>query len=148
MYTPIHYVPSTIMLKAPKNQPSRIALEIVKNILAKKGPLETKQIWALSQEVQPTPQELQLDDLGTQRASEIAQLVAPGWVPPAKPPAKESPPPGLSRAALKKHRKEQASLAKAKKQDNGHPVQSISCVDTLHIYTQVLHNSFNILIGI
>lgn len=117
------------MLNIPKNQPSRIALDIVRNIIAKKGPLQTKQIWALSQKVQPTPEELQRDNLKALRATEIAQLTSPGWVPPEKPPAKEDPPPGLSRAELKKHRKVQKSLAKAKKLDNGHPVKSISCVD-------------------
>lgn len=135
------------MLKFPKNQPSRIALDIVRNIIAKKGPLHTKQIWALSQKVQPTPEEIQRDSLKPLRAPEIAQLTAPGWVPPAKPPAKAKPPPGLSKVGLKRHNKAQKDLAKAIKLDNGHPVKSISCVDAflsgfmlqkIHVYCPML----------
>lgn len=117
-----------IKLKPPKNHPTKLALDIIKNIIARKGPIETKQLWALSQKVQLTPEELEQDRLEREKLSEIDQLTTPGWVPPDKPPAKEKAPPGLSRAEQKKHRKLQAQLTKAKKLDNGHPIKSTTWV--------------------
>ncbi|KIM76243.1 hypothetical protein PILCRDRAFT_824478 [Piloderma croceum F 1598] len=115
-----------LKLKPPKNYPTKLALDIIKSIIAKKGPIETKQLWALSQKVRPTRAELEQDRLERERVSEIDQLVTPGWVPPEKPPEKDQMPSGLSRKERKKHRKLQAQLAKAKKLDNGHPVKSVS----------------------
>jgi hypothetical protein len=117
-------------LKPPKIYPTQLALDIIKTIIAKKGPIEGKQLWALSQKVQPTPEEIEQDKLDREhRDSEIERLETPGWVPPAKPPSKEKYPLGIGRAMKKKHRKEQAMFAKMKKMDNGHPVKSISCVE-------------------
>lgn len=122
---------SALRIKPPQNYPSRLALDIIKSIIAKKGPIETKQLWALSQKVQPTPEELEQDTLEKERTSEISQLATPEYVYPEKPPEKEKAPPGLSNSAAKRHRKMQAGLAKLKKMDNGHPVKSTSCVRTI-----------------
>jgi hypothetical protein len=124
--------------KSHKVIPTRLALDIIKSIVAQKGPISSKQLWALSQKVQPTPEEVAQDRLGSERASEISKFTTPGWVPPSKPPEKEKAPPGLSRPALKKHRNEQAALAKMKKLDNGHPIKSISCVQFWMISTACL----------
>jgi hypothetical protein len=119
-------------LKPPKNYPTKLALDIIKSIIARKGPIETKQLWAISQKVIPTAEELEQDRLERERASEIDQLITPGWVPPEKPPQKEGMPPGLSKKGRKKHRQLQAQLAKGKKLDNGHPIKSVGCVEQIH----------------
>jgi hypothetical protein len=116
-----------ISLKRPRKYPTKLALDIIRDIIEKKGPIENKQLWAVSQQIKPTAEELEHDRLESERESDISQLTVPGWVPPDKPPVKEKAPPGLSRAAQKRHRKEQAKLAKQKKLDNGHPVKSVTC---------------------
>jgi hypothetical protein len=121
-----------VKLKPPKGYPTKLALDIIRSIIARKGPIETKPLWALSQKVQLTPAELEQDRLESKRVSEIDQLVTPGWVPPEKPPEKEKMPPGLGKKEQKRHRAFQTQLAKAKKLDNGHPIKSVSWVEQIH----------------
>src|ERR1700729_1646589 len=54
---------AVLKLKPPKNYPTRLALDIIRKIISKKGPIETKQLWALSQRVKPTQAELKQNSL-------------------------------------------------------------------------------------
>ena len=120
-----------VKVKPSRDYPSRIALSIIRKIVATKGPIENKQLWALSQKVQPTPEEIAEDKLGEERTSEISQFTTPLWVPPPKPPVKEKALPTMSKGAKKLHRKMQEGLVKSKKLDNGHPIKSMKWVEFL-----------------
>src|ERR1700727_2110995 len=120
--------PAKFKFKPPRNKPKKLAFDIIRNIIANKGPIETKDLWALSQEVKPTPAELEQDRLESEPASEISQLTTSGWVT-SVPPEDGKPPPGLSKAEQRKYGKLQAALERVKKHDNGHPVKSTRCVE-------------------
>lgn len=111
-----------LMLKGSKGPPSKLALDIVKRVLERRGPLETKQIWALTQEIQPSPAELQ------QNKNEMAKLKSTEVVGLLGSPTNDENATGTSSALSKKGLGRQSMLAKMK-MDNGHPVKSISCVD-------------------
>jgi hypothetical protein len=135
---------AVLKLKPPKNYPTRLALDIIRKIISKKGPIETKQLWALSQRVKPTQAELKQNSLDRERAAEISEFITPGWVAPAKPPPKEKVPAGLSRWEQKQHKKMQVKLAKQKKLDNGHPIKSPSCVEIFDDIDKLLTSCFDL----
>ncbi|KZP08294.1 hypothetical protein FIBSPDRAFT_1052507 [Athelia psychrophila] len=53
-------------LHASQYKPTRLALDLVKNIIAKRGPIETKTLYELSQKAQLTPAQLQENALEQQ----------------------------------------------------------------------------------
>lgn len=96
-----------LSLKGPKGHygpPSKIALDIVKNVIASKGPLDPRRIWVHSQEVRPTLNEIRRGQLDAiQRAREAKTRIPEG--------AEQ----GLSDEGLK------AKLT-------AHPVKTVACV--------------------
>ena len=119
------------VFKSIKYTPTKPALDIIRNIIATKGPIETKQLWEISQQVKPTPAELEQDSLERKRAAENPEFVTPGSVGLEKFPV-------LSRVEQKKDIKLQARLAKIERHDNGHPVQSVWCVETFDDFWPVV----------